>query len=66
MRLLLDTNIIIHREASTVVKQDIGVLFNWIDKLGYQKCVHPTTIAEIQKHQDTKVVKTMSVKLGSY
>lgn len=66
MRLLLDTNIIIHREASTVVKQDIGVLFNWIDKLGYQKCVHPTTIAEIQKHQDPKVVKTMSVKLGSY
>lgn len=66
MRLLLDTNIIIHREASTVVNQDIGVLFNWIDKLGYQKCVHPTTIAEIQKHQDPKVVKTMSVKLGSY
>lgn len=66
MRLLLDTNIIIHREASTVIKQDIGVLFNWIDKLGYQKCVHPTTIAEIQKHQDPKVVKTMSAKLGSY
>jgi predicted nucleic acid-binding protein len=66
MRLLLDTNIIIHREASTVVNQDIGVLFNWIDKLGYQKCVHPTTLAEIQKHQDQKVVKTMSVKLSSY
>jgi predicted nucleic acid-binding protein len=66
MKILLDTNIIIHREASTVVNQDIGVLFNWIDKLGHQKCIHPTTIAEIQKHRDPKVVKTMSVKLRSY
>ena len=66
MKILLDTNVIIHREASTVVNQDIGVLFNWIDKLGHQKCIHPTTIAEIQKHRDSKVVKTMSVKLGSY
>ena len=66
MRLLLDTNIIIHREASSIVNRDIGILFNWIDKLGYQKCIHPTTIEEIHKHKDERVVKTMSVKLDSY
>ena len=44
MRILLDTNIIIHREASRIYNQDIGLLFNWIDKLHYEKCVHPLTI----------------------
>jgi predicted nucleic acid-binding protein len=66
MRVLLDTNIIIHREASTVVKQEIGVLFNWLDKLRYTKCVHPLTLSEIKKHKDPKVVATLSIKLGSY
>ena len=51
MRVLLDTNIIIHREASTVVKEEIGVLFNWLDRLHHAKCVHPLTIAEIGKHE---------------
>ena len=40
-KILLDTNIIIHREATTVVNQDIGILFNWIDKLKYSKYIHP-------------------------
>ncbi len=66
MRVLLDTNIIIHREASSVVNRDIGTLFNWLDKLHYTKCVHPTTIQEINKHKDEKVRNTMSIKLGSY
>ena len=41
MRVLLDTNILIHREAATVVRQDIGKLFFWLDRLKYQKWVHP-------------------------
>jgi hypothetical protein len=47
MRVLLDTNIIIHREASTVVRENIGVLFNWLDRLHYP-CIHPLSIAEIR------------------
>ena len=39
MRALLDTNILIHREAATVVRQDIGKVFLWLDKLRYEKCV---------------------------
>jgi len=66
MRVLLDTNIIIHREASTVVKEDIGVLFNWLDRLHHEKCIHPLSIAEIQKHKDPKVVSTFQAKLKNY
>lgn len=66
MRVLLDTNIIVHREASKVYNQDIGLLFNWIDKMHYEKCVHPVTIEEISTYQDTDVVNTMKVKIGNY
>jgi len=66
MRILLDTNIVIHREAATAVKQDIGILFNWLDKLHHTKCIHPLSIAEIQKHKDRKVVATFEIKLKNY
>lgn len=66
MRVLLDTNIIIHREASRVINQDIGQLFRWIDQLGYKKCVHPLTLQELEKHKDPFVVDTMKIKLASY
>lgn len=66
MRILLDTNIIIHREASRVYNQDIGLLFNWIDRLHYEKCVHPLTIEEIGTYQNEEVVNTMRVKISNY
>lgn len=66
MRILLDTNIIIHREASKTYNQDIGLLFNWLDKLHYDKCIHPLTIDEIRTYQDEEVVKSMHIKIGNY
>jgi len=66
MRILLDTNIIIHREAGKVKNPDIGILFNWIDKLKAEKCVHPLTILELKKHVDIEVVKTMEIKVANY
>jgi predicted nucleic acid-binding protein len=66
MRVLLDTNIIIHREASYVVNQDIGILFKWLDNLHYTKCVHPLTIDELKRHLDPAIVKAMQVKLDNY
>ncbi|MGA9884744.1 MAG: PIN domain-containing protein [Candidatus Acidiferrales bacterium] len=65
-RALLDTNILIHREAATVVRQDIGKLFFWLDKLKYEKCVHPASVAEIQKHRDERVRQSFQAKLQSY
>ncbi|GAA0878971.1 hypothetical protein GCM10009119_19390 [Algoriphagus jejuensis] len=66
MRVLLDTNIVIHRETDKVSNQNIGVLFNWLDRLHITKCVHPLTLTELQKHANDQVVKSMSIKLGSY
>lgn len=66
MKVLLDTNIIIHREANTVIEHDIGQLFNWIDRLFYEKYIHPITISEIESYQNKQVVETFSVKLDSY
>ncbi|MGJ8685172.1 MAG: PIN domain-containing protein [Nonlabens sp.] len=66
MRILIDTNIIIHREANRVFNEDIGLLFNWLDKLKFDKCVHPLSIEEISGYQDEDVVKTMKIKIANY
>ncbi|RPD96522.1 hypothetical protein EGM88_09145 [Aureibaculum marinum] len=66
MKVLLDTNIIIHREANKIIEHDIGQLFNWIDKLHYEKYIHPITISEIETYQNKQVVETFSIKLDSY
>lgn len=66
MKALLDTNIIIHREAGRVFNQDIGILFKWLDKVKYQKCIHPVTIEEIEKNPNHITVDTFRIKLESY
>lgn len=66
MKVLLDTNIIRYREASTVIKEDIGVLFRWIDNLKYSKCIHPITIEELKRHEDPQVRKAIQVKITNY
>ena len=66
MKILLDTNIVIHREAVTAVEEDIGVLFRWLDNLHYTKCIHSVTVEEIEEHEDPKVRKSFKVKLGNY
>lgn len=67
MKALLDTNIIIHREAiSAAVNADVGTLFKWLDRLKYEKCIHQVTVNEINSHRDPKVVKVMAIKLDSY
>jgi predicted nucleic acid-binding protein len=66
MRVLLDTNILIHRESSVVVRESIGLLFNWLDRLKYNKCIHPLSRDEIGKHQDARVRAAFAAKLASY
>lgn len=66
MKALLDTNIIIHREAATVVSQDIGLLYRWLDRGRYTKCVHSATIEEIKKNPNASTVSSFLVKLQSY
>lgn len=66
MKVLLDTNIFIHREAATAVNDDIGILFRWLDNLHYTKCIHPISVAELEKYKDAKTLKSMKIKLGNY
>lgn len=66
MKILLDTNIVIHREATTVVDEDIGILFRWLDNLHHIKCIHAITAEELEKHEDPKVRKSLQVKLANY
>lgn len=66
MKVLLDTNIVIHRETIDPKNKDIGKLFWWIDKLGYKKCVHQVTIKEISKNKNPKARKALKLKLESY
>lgn len=66
MKVLLDTNIVIHREASKTVNDDIGVLFRWLDQLKYEKCVHPKTVDELSRYQTKDLAKSFMRKLESY
>ena len=66
MRVLLDTNIIIHREASKIYNQDIGLLFNWLDRLHIEKCVSPFSLEEINLYRDEEVVNTITIKIENY
>jgi hypothetical protein len=66
VKVLLDTNIIIHREASKVVEPNIGLLFKWLDDLHHEKCIHSVTISEIRQYKDKQVVASFNTKLTSY
>lgn len=66
MKALLDTNIIIHREASRIVNQDVGILYRWLERVKYIKCVHSLSIAEIEKYKDRETVQSFQIKLESY
>jgi len=65
MKILLDTNIVIHRESIPLHK-GIGHLFRWIDNLNYKKCIHQVTLDEINKLRDEEKLKGFSIKLHSY
>ncbi|WP_151753345.1 PIN domain-containing protein [Acinetobacter soli] len=66
MKVLLDTNIIIYREANTIIHSEIGVLFGWLDRLNYVKCIHPISLQEIEKNSNEKTVDTFKKKMASY
>jgi predicted nucleic acid-binding protein len=66
LKVLLDTNIVVHRETKDPTKEEIGKLFWWIDRLGYEKCVHQVTIDEISLHQNPATRKAFLTKIESY
>ena len=63
MRVLLDTNIVIHRETKDPGNEDIGKLFWWLNELNYTKCIHPVTIKEISSNQNEDARKAFLLKI---
>lgn len=66
MRALLDTNIIIHRENKRATNYSVGHLYRWLDKLKYEKVIHPYTVMEMGKYRDPETQEALAVKLDSY
>ena len=66
MNVLLDTNIIIHREASKIINQDIGTLFHWLDKTHCAKIIHSKTVDEILKNANPETVSVFKIKMQNY
>lgn len=66
MRVLLDTNIVIHRENIKPTNNDIGLLFYWLDKLHYEKCIHPFTVEELRKLRDENIQGLYNARLPAY
>ena len=66
MRALLDTNIIIHRETMQATNYTIGKLYYWLDKLHYEKLLHPYTVAELRKADNTQQQQLYDARLSAY
>ena len=66
MRALLDTNIIIHRESMQATNYSIGRLFYWLDKLHYEKLIHPYSVAELRKAHNAAQQDIYNARLAAY
>lgn len=65
-RVLLDTNIIIHRESYKNVTFEVMNLYKWLDTLHSKKILHPLTKTEIEKYNDENIKRDVCIKLDSY
>ena len=66
MKALLDTNIIIHRENTKATNYSIGQLFHWLDKMHYEKVLHPYTVKELRKLHNAQMQELYDAKLAAY
>lgn len=66
MRALLDTNIVIHRENIVATNSTIGQLFYWLDRLHYEKLIHPLSVSELRKYQNAQMQSLYDAKLSAY
>lgn len=65
-KVLLDTNVVVHRESYNVSHIAVRQLYRWFDKLKYTKCIHPVTEKEFRSHKNPETVKTMGIKMEAY
>ena len=66
MRVLLDTNIIIYRENSKALNYSVWHLFRWLDKLNFEKFIHPLSKEEIMQYRNANPAESMMLRLDAY
>lgn len=66
MRILLDTNIFIYREADHVISDDLQQLLSVLNKIKAELLIHPMSLGEIRRDRDTKRQDIMISKIGAY
>lgn len=66
MRALLDTNIVIHRENTKVTNYSIGLLYHWLDRLHYEKMIHPYSVKELRKYHNEQMQDIYDARLSAY
>lgn len=64
--ILIDTNIIIKREDSTVIESDLQILMNVLNELGFQIYVHENSFKDIDNDVDEKRKKITKSKMLCY
>ncbi len=66
MRVLLDTNILIHREDAKPVSEELGELLRLMSESGAMPMVHPLSVIELQKDaNESRRMLTLS-KIAAY
>lgn len=66
MRILLDTNIFIHREDDKIITPELQNLLRYMGKSGVDVVIHPLSFDDLRNDKDEKRRKVMLSKLNSY
>ena len=66
VKVLLDTNVIIYRETNRILNENTPDLFKWLDRLHYDKYIHPISVKEISRYADIELRNTILTKLEAY
>ena len=64
--ILLDTNIVIHRESSNNIAYEVIQLYKSLEKLKVNKYVLEDIKDEIKKHKNKNIVENMLAKIDAY
>ncbi len=66
MKVLLDSNIILHKETHATVDQIIDVLYDFLNKAKCTKCIHPTTLARLYRNLPKETSERFNTKTNNY
>lgn len=66
MRILIDTNIFIYREADQVLTENQQILSRMLHEIGALQIVHPLSVSELKKNPNPEKKKIMVSKIRAY